>query len=128
MENKYAIKSREISELSSFENALNFHSLWEHKFRKKIYFLKWSYVRNRDEFVRKFKIQYPNVTSSEITNFIKIFLRASVGENNNEASDFVFEDGTWISRIFFLGPFLKDETNNNYAWLIENNGTGIYFP
>ena len=71
--------------------------------------LKWAYVKNRDEFVRKFRLKYPSIFVSEIANFIQIYLIDEPDENNDEKSELHFDDWIWISRISFVGPCLKEE-------------------
>lgn len=100
MEEEYRRRLREILNLSILENALNVYSLWEYKVYR-IYFCKWSYLQNRDEFIRKLKICFLDITDAEITNFIRIYLKALIDYNDNEASKFIFENGTWISKISF---------------------------
>ena len=71
--------------------------------------MRWTYVKNSDEFVRKFKLKYPSIFVSEIASFIQIYLIDEPDENNDEKSELHFDDWIWISRISFVGPCLKEE-------------------
>ena len=50
----------EIKNNSIFENTMEMYSLYEYKFQKGKIELKQFYVKNRDEFLRKLRIKYPN--------------------------------------------------------------------
>ena len=67
--------------------AMFIYYLWEYKRMKGCFVQKWKYVHNRDEFIRKFNIKYPQITDKEISNFIRIYLRYELAENNHEKSD-----------------------------------------
>ena len=114
--------------LSLLENALNVHFLWQYKFMKKRLNLKWAYVQSRDEFVRKFRLRYHSITDEEIASFIRIYIMYEPAENDCEQSDLYFEEAYWICRICFLSPYLKEEGDYNYGWMIENNTSEIHFP
>ena len=43
-----------------------------------------------------------------------------------EKRELYFEIWIWISRISFLGLYLKEEGDYNYIWIIENSP--IHFP
>ena len=60
----YGIKWQTIVNLSILENALNVYSMWEYKHHRKKFFFERAYVKNRDEFVRKFRICCPSATDS----------------------------------------------------------------
>ena len=81
-----------------------------------------------DEFVRKFKLQYSEIIYEEIANFIRIYLQYEPAENNCEKSDIYFDDWILISRICFIIPYLAQEGDYNYIWMIEYNSSGIHFP
>ena len=108
MEQEYERKLGKIVNLRLFENALNINALQEYKPLNKCYHQIWAYVQNRDEFIRNLRNCYPSMTDSEVFNFNRIYLKSSIDENNCDASEFVFNDGTQISRICFMGPYLKE--------------------
>ena len=76
----YGIKWQTIVNLSILENALNVYSMWEYKHHRKKIFFERAYVKNRDEFVRKFRICCPSATDSrkqillEFTFFHQVML------------------------------------------------------
>ena len=41
------------------------------------------------EFIRKFRIKYPQISDEEIFNFMNIYLLNEPAENNYEKSDFL---------------------------------------
>ena len=127
MEQEYGISLEAIINLSLFENALNVCAFWQYKRIRDYRFQKWLYVQNRDEFLIKLQIRYPFMTGPEISSFIRIYLASSVNENNTEASEFLSDDRILISRIFFMGPYLKEEGDYDFIWMNEN-GIGLHFP
>ena len=82
----------EIREKALLENASSMHGLYEYKFRKDKAGLKWLFVKNTDEFDRKFKLKFPNVDDSEIKNFIRIYLQPKLDENNYDLGYLTFWD------------------------------------
>ena len=76
----YEIKWQTIVNLSILENASNVYSMWEYKHHRKRFFFERAYVKNRDDFVRKFRICYPLATDSrkrillEFTFFHQVML------------------------------------------------------
>ena len=67
------------------------------------------------EFIRKFKTRYSLASESEIFNFIRLYLTASINENNEEASEFSLQNRTWIARTAFLRPYLSYENDSKYS-------------
>lgn len=49
--------SDEITEKTLLKNASSMHALYGYKFQKGKTSLKWLYVKNRDEFARKFRFK-----------------------------------------------------------------------
>ena len=43
------------------------------------------------EFIRKFRIKYPQISDEEIFNFMNIYLLNEPAENNYEKSDILFD-------------------------------------
>ena len=103
-------KLDEIRNQSILENAIDVHFYWEYKHCRKIFYQKWIYVHNRNEFIRKMKIKYPFITADEICNFIKIYLRHDSTENHYY---FLHEKQVWIRNFGFLGPYLKEKETLN---------------
>ena len=116
-----------IRNLSIFENAFNVYYLWEYKRMKSCFVQKWKYVHNRDEFIRKFKIKYPQITVEEISNFIRIYLPYELAENNYEKSDLFFDNQILLFRLCWVGSYLQ-EGDYKYCWLNKYNGDGVHFP
>ena len=77
--------------------------------------MKWQYVKNWDEFVRKFRILYPEITDCEIANFILIYVQNIIIENRYEKGDFLLNDQTLINKICFLGPYLAQSGDYKYV-------------
>lgn len=80
LDGMYEIKWQTIVNLSILENASNVYSMWEYKHHRKRFFFERAYVKNRDDFVRKFRICYPLATDSrkqillEFTFFHQVML------------------------------------------------------
>ena len=55
------------------------------------------------EFVKKFRIKYPEITDGEIASFIRIYLKYKSIENYEE-SELYFDNWIWIARIFLQIP------------------------
>lgn len=55
--------------------------------------LKWLCVKNRDEFLRKFRLRFPNADDNEIKNFIRIHLQPKLDNNNYDFCDLISRDG-----------------------------------
>ena len=62
----YQREMNEMRDLTIFKNAMEMYSLYECKLKKEKFVLKWLYVKNRDKFVRKFKLRYPAADDDEI--------------------------------------------------------------
>ena len=41
---------------------------------------------------------------------------------------FFQEKQLWITNFGFVGPYLKEEGDPEYFWMIECNGLGLHFP
>ena len=55
------------------------------------------------EFVKKFRIKYPEITDREIASFIRVYLKYKSIENYEE-SELYFDNWIWIARIFLQIP------------------------
>ena len=80
----------EIKEMTLLENTLEMYSLYENKFEKGKIELRWLYVKNRDEFVKKIRKKFPTVNDGEKANFIRIYLQPCLDNNNNDLVVFAF--------------------------------------
>ena len=107
--------------------AMFIYYLWEYKRMKGCFVQKWKYVHNRDEFIRKLNIKYPQIPDKEISNFIRIYLRYELAENNYEKSDLFFNDRILLFRLCWVGPYLQEEGDYKYCWLNEYNGMAYIF-
>ena len=65
-------KSKKIKNNSIMENGINIYSLYEYQFKEGNNNLKWLYEQNYNEFVPKFKLDFPKADDGEIKNFIRI--------------------------------------------------------
>ena len=118
-------KLDEIHNQNILEKAINIYFYWEYKHCGKFFYQKWLYNQNRNKFIRKFKKKYPSTTADETSNFIKIYLRYHPSEDH----DYFFQEKQlWITNFGFVGPYLKEEGDPEYFWMIECNGLGLHFP
>lgn len=125
----YERTMNEIQEITLFENAIEMYSIYEYKFKKGQFAIKWLYEKNRDEFIRKFKLCYLTATDSKIKNFIQIYLQPVLDDNFHDLGDFSLNDEIRINRLCFVGNYLKDKNVYiNHGWLIENGRTGFNCP
>ena len=81
-----------------------------------------------NEFIEKFRLKYPEAEDSEIFKFLKIYLLYQPAENNYEKSDFLFDERIPINRISWMGPYLQEEGDYKYSWLVENLKENIQHP
>ena len=95
---------------------------------KEICFQKCKYILNRDEFIKKFRIKYLQLSDEEIFGFIRIYLLSKPAENNYEKTDFLFDGRLPLNRICWMDPYLQEEGDYTFCWLIENTGEGIHHP
>ena len=91
---------------------------------KEICFQKCKYILNRDEFIKKFRIKYLQLSDEEIFGFIRIYLLSKPAENNYEKTDFLFDGRLPINRICWMDPYLQEEGDYTF----ENTGEGIHHP
>ena len=86
------------------------------------------YCKAMNEFIEKFRLKYPEAEDSEIFKFLKIYLLYQPAENNYEKSDFLFDERIPINRISWMGPYLQEEGDYKYSWLVENLKENIQHP
>ena len=86
------------------------------------------YCKAMNEFIEKFRLKYPKAEDSEIFKFLKIYLLYQPAENNYEKSDFLFDERIPINRISWMGPYLQEEGDYKYSWLVENLKENIQHP
>ena len=113
---------------SLFEIAADVFYLSQYKKLEEHFVQKSKYICSRDEFIKKFRIKYPQMSEEEISNFIRIYLLYEPAENNYKKSDFLFDGRLPLNRICWMSFYLQEEVDYKYCWLIENTGEGIHHP
>ena len=84
------------------------------------------YEQNYNEFVRKFKFDFPKADDAEIKNFRRIYFTPDFNKKGHSKGTFIF-DNNKILRYAFIGNYLKTFNDHEYGWLIENNDTNLHF-
>ena len=115
-----------IKEKTVLETALSIVCLYESQLEESKIELKWLYEKNREDFIRKFKLKFLSAEDDEIENFMRIYLYPK-----KKRLFFCPESGReWkITKTAFMGNYLKETyVDVNYGWLIENNESGLHFP
>ena len=59
-----------IKEKSIWENSRSVYELCEYTLQKSKVELEWLYEKNKAEFIRKFKLKYPQADESEVNFFL----------------------------------------------------------
>ena len=112
----------QIREKTLLEHALSVHTLYEYKNQEEYPQHKWLYRRNKEEFVRKFKLKFSGLDDNEIKKFRRIYLVPGDFIMYTDRNDFR------ISRIIFIGNYLKElYVDYNYGWFLENTKLGLRF-
>ena len=63
-----------IKEKTVLETALSIVCLYESQLEESKIELKWLYEKNREDFIRKFKLKFLSAEDDEIENFMRIYL------------------------------------------------------
>ena len=85
--------SKELSyeDHSLFELAIDVFYLSQYRKLDGFFDQKSKYIFCRYEFIRKFRIKYPQMSDEKIFNFMSIYLLYEPAENNYEKSDILFD-------------------------------------
>lgn len=121
MINKY------FHETSLFEIATDVFNFSQYtNFKKKMH---QKYNSKRFTFIKKMKIKHLQVSDGGIFNFTKIYLTYKPAENEfKDKDDFIFDGRIPINQISWKGPYLKEQKDYEYYWLIENMKENIHHP
>ena len=113
---------------SLFEIAVAVFYLSQYKRLEGYFVQKSKNICSRDEFIRKSRIKYPQMSDEELFNFIRIYLLYEPAENNYEKRDFLFDGRLPRNRICWMGLYLQGKGDYKYCWLIEKTGEGMHHP
>ena len=87
----------------------------------------WFYDENKKELKIKFMRKFKNADEEVFKTFVRIYVHTSPPLDDlwfyNE-----YGDGFPIGKVAFMGQYLKEKTDINYGFLIENNDYDIHFP
>ena len=90
---------------------------------------KAEYIKLRNEFIEKLRVEYPQMTDAEVFNFSKIYLLFNEDSHTkSNKSNFLFDERIPINRISWMGPYLQKAGDWKYYWLVENLNEGIHHP
>ena len=100
-EKKYKIKNNLI-----MENGINIYGLYEYQFKEGNNSFKWLHEQNYNEFVRKFKLDFPEADDAEIKFFTRTYFTLDFNKKGRDKGTFIF-DNNKIPWYAFVGNYLK---------------------
>ena len=69
---------------------------------------KTEYIKVKNEFIEKLRVQYPQITDGKVFSVFKIYLLFKEDpKRKSDKSDFLFDDKYMINRICWMGPYLQ---------------------
>ena len=77
-----------IKEKAIWENSRSVYELCEYTLQKSKVELEWLYEKNKAEFIRKFKLKYPQADESEIKFSFRIYLTPEFDSDKNDLGDY----------------------------------------